>query len=70
MSKLSDVNEVGVISGANYKEIEDPYKVVTCFWCDRKPIKGRTSCAYHVGGTNVKVNNPHGDNYPIGYKPE
>ncbi len=69
MSRLSIIEEVGRISGADEQK-ENPFKVVTCFWCDKKPIKGRTSCAYHVGGTNVTVRNPHGDNYPIGYQPE
>lgn len=80
MSKLSIIEEVGVISGADepkenpfeickkcenntheecvYCESKSHYavcdkheeseEVKTCFWCDRKPVKGRTSCAYHI----------------------
>lgn len=74
MSKLSIIEEVGVIKGTSnqdYQQLaEEIFGTKTCFWCDKKPIKGRTSCAYHVGGTNVKISNPHGDNYPIGFQPE
>jgi len=35
MSRLSIIEEVGVISGANYKEVENPFKVeAECIGCD------------------------------------